>query len=61
MSFDMLRITKLAANITIEQCDSGMLRHVTTQVGSREETFTANIAPVWVAPSACGFMGSQGV
>ena len=62
MSFDMLRITKLpATNVTIERSDSGMLRHVTTQVCSREETFAANLAPVGVVPFVCGFMGSQGV
>ena len=57
MSFNMLRITKLAAaNATIELSDSGTLRHVTTQ-----ETFTANIAPVRVVPSVSGCIGSQGV
>ena len=60
MSFNMLRIIKLAAtDVTIELSDSGMLRHVTTQVCSRQETFTANLAPVRVAPSVCGFVGSQ--
>ena len=60
--FYILRITKLAAaNVTIELRDSGMLRHVTTQVCSHQETFTANFAPVRVAPSVCGCMGSQGV
>ena len=56
----VLRITKLAAaNVTIELSDSRMLRHVTTQDCSRHETFTANLAPVRVAPSVCGFVGSQ--
>ena len=58
----MMWITKLpAANVTFELSDSGMLRHVTTQVCSRQETFTANLAPVRVAPSVCGFVYSQGV
>ena len=62
MCFDMLWITKLAAaNVAIELSDSGMLRHVTTQNCSREETVTANLAPVRVAPSVCGFVSSQGV
>ena len=62
MFFDILQITKLAAaNVTIELSDSGMLHHVTTQMCSREETFTTNIAPVRVAPSVCGFVDSQGV
>ena len=56
----MLRVTKLAtANVTFELSDSGMLRHVTTQIRSREESFAANIAPVRIAPSVCGFMNSQ--
>ena len=62
MSLVILRITKLAAaNVTFELSDSCMLRRVTTQVCSREETFAANLAPVRVAPSVGGFVNSQGV
>ena len=62
MFFDILQITKLAAaNVTIELRDSCMLHHVTTQICSREETVTTNLAPVRVAPSVCGFVDSQGV
>ena len=60
--FYMLWITKLAAaNVTIELSDSGMLRHVTTQIYSRKEIFTANLAPARIAPSVCGYVNSQGV
>ena len=58
----MLRITKLAAAFfTFELSDTCMLRHVTTQILSREETFAANLAPVRIAPSVCGFVRSEAV
>ena len=62
MTLVILEITILAAaNVTFELCDSGMLRHVTTQVCSSLKSFAANLAPVRVAPTVCGFMNSQGV
>ena len=50
-----------AANVTFELCNSGMLRHVTTQVCSTLKSFAANLAPVRLAPTVCGFVNSQGV
>ena len=58
----MLWITILpAANVTFELSDSSMLRHVTTQVWRRLKSFAANLTPVRVASTVCGFMSSQGV
>ena len=60
MSFDMLRITKLAAaNVTFELSDYGMLRHVNTHAHIRFKSFTANLTQVRIAYSVNVFIRSK--